>query len=344
MTPLSRAFAATRHFRPVLIILITLIVVFAITQAGFRTSANLRTMLSGVSILWVVSLGMTFVLISGGVDLSAGAIIALCGLVLAWLLDLGVPAGFAIPLTVMAGALVGGAVNGLLIGRLRLSFFVVTLASMTAVTGVVNLWTDTQTRSVLNPLIGNIGMGTLAGLAVPVWIMIVTFLGALYVQQRTYLGRDIYATGGSITAARLSGIRTERTLVIVYAVSGACAAIGSLIAVGRIGAASPQIDNTVALQAAAAVLLGGTSLTGGAGGVGGTAFGVLFIGVLQNGLSIAGVPSFWQQVVTGVILVSAVLGDRLAVGGGLRRRLRRGPDDPGEPLAWNENKIPQPAA
>lgn len=320
---LRRAQAASRHFLPVLVVLVLLVVAFAVTQDGFLTSANMRTLLTGVSMLFVVSIGMTFVLISGGVDLSIGPVIALSGLVLAAVLELGVPALPAALLVVVAGALVGGLVNGVLIGRLNLSFFLVTLASMTALTGVVNLWSDTKTTFVSDAFIGDIGMGSLAGVPNPVWIMIGTFLLALYVQQRTYLGRDIYAVGGSIAAARLSGIRTSRTVLIVYAISGAAAALASLIAVGRIGAASPQIDNTIALSAAAAVLLGGTSLTGGAGGVGGTVFGVLFIGVLQNGLAIAGVPSFWQQIVTGVILVAAVLGDRVVL------RRRRVVTDPG---------------
>ncbi len=155
--------------------------------------------------------------------------------------------------------------------------------------------------------------------------MIVTFVIALYVQHRTYWARDVYAIGGSVVAARLSGIRTSLILMSVYGLSGACAALGGIIATGRIGAATPQPDPNLPLQAIAAVLLGGTSLLGGQGGVGGTALGVLFIGILQNGLSISGVSSFWQQVITGVILVAAVLGDRISLSGGLaglRTRLR----------------------
>jgi len=157
--------------------------------------------------------------------------------------------------------------------------------------------------------------------------MIVSFLIALYVQHRTYWARDVYAIGGSIVAARLSGIRTSLTLISVYALAGGCAALGGVITTGRIGAAAPQPDPNLPLQAIAAVLLGGTSLLGGQGGVGGTALGVLFIGILQNGLSIAGLSSFWQQVVTGVILVVAVGGDQLSMRrgiGGVRKRLGGG--------------------
>jgi ribose/xylose/arabinose/galactoside ABC-type transport system permease subunit len=135
----------------------------------------------------------------------------------------------------------------------------------------------------------------------------------LYVQSRTYFGRDVYACGGNVTAARLSGISVARTTIAVYAIAGACAALGGIVAVGRTGAATPQVDTSLALQAIAAVLLGGTSLAGGAGGVGGTVLGVLFIGTLQNGLSIAGVQSFWQQILTGIVLIAAVLGDRIGL-------------------------------
>jgi ribose transport system permease protein len=311
-----RTWDATHRFRPVLLILAALFLLFSVTQDGFLTATNLRNLLTGVSILWVLALGMTFVLISAGVDLSAAAIVALAGVFLARTIDAGVAPGVAVVLTVLFGGLVGAGVNGFLIGRLGLSFFVVTLGSMTALTGVVSLWSQTETQFVPAQLLRDVGMGSILGIATPIWIMAATLAVALWVQHRTYLGRDVYAVGGSRVAARLAGIRTVRTTVIVYGISGLCAGIAALIAVGRIGAASPQVDNAIALQAAAAVLLGGTSLMGGAGGVGGTVFGVLFIGVLQNGLSIAGVQSFWQQVVTGVILVLAVLGDRIAAAGG----------------------------
>ncbi len=313
----GRAWGATAGFRPVLLILVALVVVFSLTQDGFLTGSNTRNLLTGVSMLWIVAIATTFVLISGGIDLSIGAIVALTGIFVAKILGLGVPPLLAVLLAPLFGALVGGLINGGLIGGFGLSFFVVTLASLTALTGVVNLWSDTKTIFVREPLINDIGMGSIAGIATPIWLMALTLAVGLWIQHRTYLGRDIYAIGGSPAAARLSGIRVVRTTVIVYALVGACAGLASLIAVGRIGAASPTVDSALALNAAAAVLLGGTSLLGGVGGLGGTVFGVLFIGVLQNGLSIAGLQSFWQQVVTGLILVLAVLGDRISARGGL---------------------------
>ncbi len=314
------------RYGAVLALLIVLTVAMALTQANFLTGANIKDLLTGVAILWIVAMGETFVVLTAGIDLSVGSVLAVTGILLAKVLDLGVPAGAAVVISVLFGALVGGAVNGVLIGRLRLSFFVVTLGSMVAITGVTNLWSHSSTEYINSSLIGNIGIGNIIGLPVPIWIMAATFLIALYVQQRTYFGRDVYAVGGNTQAARLSGIRVARTLIAVYAISGACAALAGVIQAGRIGAASPQVGADVALNAAAAVLLGGTSFAGGVGGVGGTAVGVLFIGVLQNGLGIAGVSSFWQQVVTGVILIAAVLFDRLRLNAAQlsgRRRLAR---------------------
>lgn len=329
---LSRAVAATRHFRPVLLLVVGLGIYFSATQPVFLTRLNIENLLSGVSVLWVVSLGMTFVLLTGGADLSVGATGAISGILLAKLLGVGVPGLPSVLLAILFGVLIGGVINGGLVGRLNLSFFVVTLASMTTLTGAVNLWSNTNSFFITSPLVNRIGTQNTLGLPTTIWIMIVSFLIALYVQHRTYWARDVYAIGGSIVAARLSGIRTSLTLISVYALAGGCAALGGVITAGRIGAAAPQPDPTLPLLAIAAVLLGGTSLLGGQGGVGGTALGVLFIGILQNGLSLAGLSSFWQQVVTGVILVVAVGGDQLSVRGGVagvRRRLGAG----GAPVA-----------
>jgi ribose transport system permease protein len=311
-TRLSGLWAATRHFRPVMVLVVLLFIWLSVTQQYFFTLTNIENMLTGVSILWVTALGMTFVLIAGGVDLSVGATAAITGILMAKLINIGVPGGFAIVGAIVLGGALGGGINGFLIGKLGFSFFVVTLASMTALTGAVDLWSQDATFPVNAPIANQIAINGIAGVPVPIWIMAVTWLLALFVQKFTYFGRDVFAVGGSVTAARLSGIRTQRTLIGVYAVAGAAAALGGVIGVSRIAAASPLVDSNLPLEAIAGVLLGGTALTGGAGGVGGTALGVLFIGLLQNGLAIAGVASSWQEVVTGVILVAAVSGDQLA--------------------------------
>jgi ribose/xylose/arabinose/galactoside ABC-type transport system permease subunit len=214
-------------------------------------------------------------------------------------------------LTVVAAAVIGGGVNGVLIGRVGLSFFVVTLGTLSLYRGIVNIWSDTKTTYISAPLVDDIGFGKLLGIPIPIWIMIGTFFVAYVVLRWTYFGRDVYAVGGNISAARLSGINVPRTLIFVYAIAGLCAGLAGVIQAGRLGAASPLVGESTPLDAAAAVLLGGTSFLGGVGGVSGTAVGVLFIGTLQNGLSIAAVSSFWQQVVTGAILIIAIAIDRI---------------------------------
>jgi ribose/xylose/arabinose/galactoside ABC-type transport system permease subunit len=322
------AWRGTRLFRPILFLTVVLTIGLAVTQKGFLTWQNTQNLLTGVSALWIIALGMTFVLITAGADLSVGAVSALTGIFLAKIISAGVPGWPAVLLTLIFGSVIGAVINGGLIGRFRLSFFVVTLASMTALTGAVNIWSGTHSFTINSSVTADIGINSTFGLPNPIWIMIITFVISLWVQRWTYFGRDVYAVGGSIAAARLSGVRTTRTLLLAYGISALCATIAGIITAGRIGVAAPNVDANVPLEAIAAVLLGGTSLVGGSGGVGGTILGVLFLGVLQNGLSIAGVPSFWQEVVTGIILIVAVIGDQVGL---VRDRLRRKPIRPGDP-------------
>jgi ribose transport system permease protein len=304
--------AARQRFFAVLVLLVVLGVVFSLTQERFFTSPNIKALLTSTAILWVVSIGLTFVMLAGGFDLSIGSMLALSSVALgAFVNDLGVPPALAIVMTVAFGALLGGGINGVLVGPLGLSFLVVTLGTLILFRGVLNLWSDTRTEQVLSPLLDSLAFDDLIGIPVPVWIMAGTFLIALYVQRSTYFGRDVYAVGGNAEAARLSGVRVGRTIIAVYAISGALAAFGGVLQTARIGAASPQVGESVLFDAAAAVLLGGTSFAGGLGGVGGTAIGVLFLATLQNGLSVSGVASFWQQIITGAILLAAILLDGL---------------------------------
>lgn len=316
------------RFATVAALLVAMFVFFSLREDSFFTTGNLDNLLTSVSILFVVSIGMTFVMLSGGFDLSLGALLALAGVLLSKLyVEAGMPLGVALVLTLAAGALLGGMCNGLLIGRLGLPFLVVTLGTFSLFRGVLNLWSDAKTVSVTSPFLDGLAFDKVAGVPIPVWIMVAVFLVAAFVLRRTYFGRDVYAVGGNPSAARVSGINVPRTLLAVYAIAGLLAALGGVIQVARVGAASPLVGETIIFDAAAAVLLGGTSFAGGVGGVGGTVVGVLFLGVLQNGLSVSGVQSFWQQVITGVILIVAVALDRVQREGwsslGLRRPRRR---------------------
>ena len=312
-----------QRFFAVLVLFVALFVLFAVTQERFATSANIKALLTSAAILWVVAIGLTFVMLAGGFDLSVGSMLALTSIALgAFINDWGLPAVAAVGATLVFGALLG-TFNGVLVGRLGLSFLVVTLGTLILYRGIVNMWSDRRTTQVLSDFLDSLAFDSFLGLPYPVWLMAATFGIALYVQRSTYFGRDVYAVGGNPDAARLSGIKVSRTIIAVYAISGLLAGVAGVLQTARIGAASPQVGEAVLFDAAAAVLLGGTSFAGGIGGVGGTAVGVLFLATLQNGLSVAGIASFWQQIVTGAILLVAVLLDRIQREGGAAL-LRRG--------------------
>ena len=300
-----------QRFFAVLAMLVVLLVFFSLTQPRYMTSDNVEAMLSGASILWIVAIGSTFVMLTGGFDLSVGSLLALSGILLGLCINTwGIEAWMAIAIVLAFGAVVGVCVNGFLIGRLGLPFFVITLATLILYRGLVNLTSDTKTTAIDSPLLDSMAYDKWLGIPIPVWIMIVTVVVAGFVLRNTYFGRDVYAVGGNPEAAGLSGIKVSRTLMAVYGIVGLAAALGGVLQSARIGAASPQVGQDIIFDAAAAVLLGGTLFSGGVGGVAGTAVGVLFLAALQNGLSVSGVQTFWQQIVTGVILILAMLLDK----------------------------------
>jgi ribose/xylose/arabinose/galactoside ABC-type transport system permease subunit len=252
-------------------------------------------------------MGLTFVMIAGGFDLSVGSMMALSGIALGYFsnqLDLNL--AVAIFLTLLFGVVVGGLINGVAIGKLGLSFLVVTLGSSTLFIGLTQFWSGTKTSAIENKNLQILAYESLFFIPNQVVVMILVYLILLYVQKFTLFGRDIYAIGGNKEAAKLSGINTARILVLVYALAAGFAALAGVIQDARIGAASPQVGQNLIFTATAAVLLGGTSFSGGVGGVSGTVVGVLFLGVLQNGLSVAGVADYWQLIVTGLILIGAI--------------------------------------
>jgi ribose/xylose/arabinose/galactoside ABC-type transport system permease subunit len=311
-----RRAAMRQRFLAVLVLWVAIFIYFSLTQTRFFTSANLDALMTSAAVLWMVSIGLTFVMLTGGFDLSLGSLLALTGIALGKLMaGSGVPFGYAVALTLAFGLAVGAVGNGFLIGKLGLPFLVVTLGTLTLYGGLVDLWSKSFSTQLLSPTLTALAFNHALGIPIPAWIMLGVFLTALYLQRSTYFGRDVYAVGGSLDAARLSGVRVGRTLLAVYALAGLLAALAGVIQDARIGAASPLVGGEVIFDAAAAVLLGGTSFAGGIGGVGGTAIGVAFLATLQQGLSISGVQDYWQQIITGVILVIVVLLDRIQHGG-----------------------------
>lgn len=293
-------------------VLVVALLVLTVTQPAFATAGNLIGILDTNASLLVVAVGLTFVLLIGGFDLSVGGMLALCGVVLGMLVQAGVNPYLAIAGVLVGGALLGLATNGILIGRIGLSFFVVTLGTMSLFRGAAELLTDGKSIGLYSvPQVTWIGSGVVLGLPVSVWICLVVFTLALLVTRYTGFGRMLYAVGGNAEAARLAGVNVRGVRVAAYTICAGLAALAGVMMTGRLASASPTAATGIELTAAAAVLLGGTSFAGGQGGMFGTLLGVLFLGVLANGLTISQVSSFWQGVVSGVVLIIAVLLDWL---------------------------------
>ncbi len=314
--PLARGGAwiyhRTRVYAGALSALIILCAYLTATQPFFLTKANIFNILTGNADLMLVSIGLTFVVLSAGFDLSVGAMAAAAGLVVYEVLQAGLPAGVAVVVAVASGALVGGAVNGMLIGKFKLNFFVVTLGMMSLIAGAVDVITNGQTETIASSsFFAGIGNSDAAGVPVLIWICLGVLVIAALVLNHTPFGRAVYAVGGNAEAARLAGINVTLVFVLVYAIAGFGAGLAGVVDASRLSSAAPSSGDSLTLTAAAAVLLGGTSFFGGIGGVGGTLVGVLLIAVLQNGLGLMGVSAFWQGVVTGAVLIAAVALDRL---------------------------------
>jgi ribose transport system permease protein len=306
------AYRRVRVYAGALSALIILCVYLTATQQFFLTKANIFNILTGNADLMLISIGLTFVVLSAGFDLSVGAMSAAAGLAIYEVLHAGLPAWAAVIVSMAIGAAIGGFVNGLLIGKLKLNFFVVTLGMLSLLGGAVDVITNGETETISSPgFFYDIGNADLLGVPVPIWICLVALILAVLVLNHTSFGRAVYAVGGNLEAARLAGINVTLVFVLVYAISGFGAALAGIVDASRLSSAAPTSGEELTLTAAAAVLLGGTSFFGGIGGVAGTVVGVLLISVLQNGLGLMGVSAFWQGVVTGAVLIAAVALDRL---------------------------------
>ncbi len=302
---------ALPSYSGVLAALIVLVLVLALTQPQFSTTENILNILRTSAIPMMLAIGVTFTILLGGIDLSVGSLLALSGVVLFGLLGV-VPEPVAVLGAVLFGAALGALTNGLFIGWLRLPPLVTTLGTLAAFRGFAYIFTDGTTKYVDRyPLVADLGDGSVGGVPIPVIIVTVVAALAVFTLRATYFGRDVYAIGGNREAARLSGIPIARVTVLIYLVSGATAGLAGVMQAGRLASVSPGVAQGLELYVAAAVLLGGTSLAGGRGGIVGTVVGVLLLVTIENGLTLIGVLSYWQQVVTGSILVIAVLLDRL---------------------------------
>lgn len=304
-----------------LIALLLLCIVLSFLTDKFFAADNGLNILRQVAVNTIIATGMTLIVLTAGIDLSVGSVLALCGAITAGLFKSGlefVSADFFVGFTIL-GAILGGLLIGTLLGwfngftvtKFNVPPFVATLAMLTIARGFTMLYTKGHPISNLGKDFAFIGAGSFIGIPVSVWIAIAVVLIAVFITQKTKLGRYIYAIGGNEQAAKLSGINIKKVKLTVYAMAGALAALGGIIVTARLDSAQPNAGISYELDAIAAVVIGGTSLSGGKGSVWGTVMGVIIIGVLNNGLVLLNVSPFWQQVVKGGVILLAVIIDKI---------------------------------
>ncbi|MFW6033611.1 MAG: ABC transporter permease [bacterium] len=303
---------AAGQYLGVLSVLGLTFLLLAATQPHFLTVANFTTIAETNAVLLIVAVGLTFVMLVGGIDLSMGGMMALTSIGLWTFLAAGMPVPLAMAVAVVGACALGGLTNGLLIGRAGLSFLVVTIGTASVFRNLANVRAGGQSQTVYeyNQLTA-LGSSELAGLPVIVWIGAAVFFVGFLILRYTGYGRMVYATGGNQEAARLAGIPTTGIRVSVYAISGGLAGLAAVLDTSRLTSATPNAGLGIELTAGAAVLLGGTSFMGGRGSLVGSLLGVMFLGVLANGLTLAGISPFWGGVVSGSVLVIAIGIDRL---------------------------------
>ena len=310
-SPLSKLAEVLRRFS-VFVILLAICLVFALGSSDFLTTSNLLNVALQTSIIAIVAIGMTFTILTAGIDLSVGSLMALGGALAAGLaVKQGLGTYGSIGLALLVG-LILGAVNGLLIVRGGMPPFVATLAMMAVARGLTLVYTQGRPIAGLEKDFIFWGTGRILGVPMPVILMVIIALIAFVVLRQTRFGLHVYATGGSEETTRLAGVSTTWIKQAVYMISGFTATLGGVLLTARLWSAQPNAAVGWELDAIAAPVLGGVSLFGGVGGIGGTIVGAFIIGVLSNGLNLMGVPSYYQQVIKGAVFILAVMLDLLA--------------------------------
>ena len=291
--------------------LIVLFVVISCLNSSFIDPSNLKNLLRQVSINALISFGMTFVILTGGIDLSVGSILALSSVLMGSFIKSGNDPVVGIVLACLIGAVLG-AVNGLVITKGKVAPFIATLATMTIFRGLTLVYTNGNPISSLteSEAFHSFGQGFFMGLPVPAIMMLLMFAVSYFILHKTTLGRKTYAVGGNEKVSFIAGIKIDRIKIFAYTITGFLCGMAGAILTSRLNSAQPTAGTGYELDAIAAVVLGGTSLSGGKGRIVGTIIGALIIGTLNNGLNILNVSSFYQQVVKGIVILLAVLMDR----------------------------------
>jgi ribose transport system permease protein len=290
--------------------LIVLCIVLWILTPHFMTVSNLLNVAQQTTLVAIIAVGMTFVIITGGIDLSVGSALAFSGVAMATLLQKGVPLGIAL-LAGLGAGLLCGLLNGLLITIGRLPPFIATLGMMSVARGAALVFTGGRPVSGFSDTFRQIAVGEIFHIPAPVIIMLAVYLIAHFVLTKTKLGRYTYAIGGNEEATILSGVNVRLYKTLVYGLCGMLSGLAAIILTARLNSAQPIAGMMYELDAIAATVIGGTSLTGGEGTIFGTLIGALIIGVLRNGLNLLDISSFVQQIVIGAVIIVAVLFDML---------------------------------
>ena len=287
-------------------------VVFAVIAPQFLSVPNLINVALSIAITGILAVGMTAVILTGGIDLSVGSVAALAGVVAAMTAAAG--GGAAVPLAALAALGVGlavGAFNGVMVAQFRVPPFVTTLAMLTICRGLTYVVTGGRSVGNLPSGFGLFGREHLLGVPVPVWLMLAVFAAGWFVLRRMTFGRYVYAVGGNREAAFLAGVNIKGVTLLVYVLNGLLVGLAGLVLASRLGAGVPNAGLQYELDVIAAVVVGGTSLMGGRGSVVATLWGAVFIGVLNNGLNLAGIDPYMQRIALGAVILLAVLADQI---------------------------------
>ena len=294
----------------ILSVLVLLCVIVSIATSKFLKPNNLISVLRQISINAYIALGMTLIIILGHIDLSVGAIVAMSGtLTVGFIVTQGLP----IPVAILLGILLGmaaGMISGMIVTYFRVPAFIITMAMMNVCSGVAYVYSGGQATRINNDFFSAIGTGYLFNtIPLPVVYMIILIIVISFLLGKTKFGTYIYAIGGNREAARLSGVPIKKVEIAVFTISGVLSAFAGLVLCSRMYSGQPSVGSGYELDAIAACVLGGTSMSGGKGRISGTIFGAMVIGVISNGLNLIGVSSYWQLIVKGLIIACAVLLD-----------------------------------
>ncbi|GLC80047.1 ABC transporter permease [Lacrimispora brassicae] len=293
-----------------MIALVFLCIVLSITTDTFLVKNNLFSVLRQVCVNGFIAFGITCVLICGGIDLSVGSVVAAAGVIAVRCGNAGLPVILCFLVPLLFGAVIGF-FNGLVISHTTLPPFIVTLSMQIIVRGVSYILTGGQPAQSNNEAFNNMGVGSFLGIPIPVVFVMVAFVILYFIMNRTSFGRHVYATGGNKEAAKYAGVDTKWIQVRVFIISGVMAALAGAVLAARLYSGQPSVGEGFERDAIAASVLGGTSFNGGIGTLGGTVIGVLIIGVLNNGMNLLKINSYWQFVVKGCVILGAVYVDYL---------------------------------